>query len=353
MIDTLTSLRFFAIFFIFLSHLSYFVEYERLEPIFNNCFKEGYFGVTFFFLLSGFVLCYNYYNKITDVSLNKIISFTQKRLARIYPIHIITLFISLPLLYKEIIKYPVNNLVKATLNITLLQSFIPIQGVYFSFNAVSWNLSSLMLFYMLFPVILVLIKKITTDGHRKMTIIYIILLITFEFIFVTLFKSSNYSHWLFYISPFFRLIDCSIGMLLAIVYIENKDKKTKSYILNILEIVSLIILTVSLINFKYVNQAYRYGIYYMPFLCLIIYVYAFQQGFISKLLKNRIFVYLGTISFSFYMIHQLVLRYIVHVSFLKVYPVTMAIIGFLISLIAANILYIYFENPLRKKINLK
>lgn len=151
MIDTLTSLRFLAVFFIFLSHLSYFTEYEKLKTIFDNYFYEGYFGVTFFFVLSGFVLCYNYYNKFNSISVNTIISFTKKRLAHIYPVHIITLLISLPLLYKDIIMNPLNNMVKVVINVLLLQSFIPKQSIYFSFNAVSWNLSSLLLFYALFP----------------------------------------------------------------------------------------------------------------------------------------------------------------------------------------------------------
>ncbi len=35
MIDTLTSLRFFAVVFIFLSHLGYFKQYENLKSIFT------------------------------------------------------------------------------------------------------------------------------------------------------------------------------------------------------------------------------------------------------------------------------------------------------------------------------
>lgn len=336
----------------FLRCLSYFTQYDTLKPIFNNCFYEGYFGVTFFFVLSGFVLCYNYYKKINKVTSNNITSFAKKRLAHIYPTHVITFIISLPLLYKDILKYPLKNAAKAVINIMLLQSFIPKQSVYFSFNAVSWNLSSLMLFYILFPVILNIIKKSTKNGNSKLAVTYIAILMIVEFIFVTIFKFSLYSHWLFYISPFFRLLDCTIGMLLAIIYLQNKECKINLYVINILESISLLALIVALINFKYINQVYRYGIYYMPFLCFIIYIYAFQKGFISKVLKKKIFIYLGSISYSFYMIHQLVLRYVGHFSILKKYPISIALVSFFISLIAAQILYKYFENPLRKKINL-
>jgi len=352
MIDTLTSLRFFAVVFIFLSHLGFFTQYENLKSIFNNCFYEGYFAVTFFFLLSGFVLCYNYYSKLNDISLEKIISFTKKRLAHVYPIHIITFLISIPLLYKDILMYPLKNIFKAILNIMLLQSFIPKQSVYFSYNVVSWNLSSLLLFYILFPIILVLVKRITKDGCGKLALMYIFIFIIIELVFASIFKSNSYSHWLLYISPFIRLIDCTIGMLLSVIYFQNKECKVNLYVINILELISLLALAMALINFKYINQSYRYGIYYMPFLCFIIYIYAFQKGVISKGLKNRTLVYLGTISYSFYMIHKLVLKYVGHINLLKKYPISMALMSFCISLIAAQILYKYLEKPLRKKINL-
>ncbi len=323
-----------------------------IRTIFTNCFYEGYFSVTFFFALSGFVLCYNYYNKLNDVSLKMIISFSKKRLARVYPVHFITFLISVPLLYRDILMHPLKNIVEAILNVMLVQSFVPSKGVYFSFNSVSWNLSSLLLFYILFPMILILVKRITKEKNTHLTLMYILILLLIEFLLVTVFKLNAYKHWLFYISPFTRLADCIIGMLLAVLYLQNKESKINLYVINVLEFTSLLALAIALINFKHINQSYRYGIYYMPFLSFIIYIYAFQKGIISKILKKRIIVYLGTISYSFYMIHQLVLRYAGCIGILKKNPISMAFISFGISLIAAQMLYRYFENPIRKKINI-
>lgn len=351
MIYTLNSLRFFAVVFIFLSHLSFFTQYDNLKFIFNNYFYEGYFGVTFFFLLSGFVLSYNYYNKINNISLKKVVLFTKKRLAHVYPVHVITLLISLPLLYKDIFLSPMKNLVKFVMNILLLQSFIPKESIYFSFNAVSWNLSSLLLFYVMFSAILVLIKKITKDENRKVYALIILLILT-ELILAIVFKNNRHNHWLIYISPFYRLIDCTIGILVSIIYLKNKNKNVNMFTINIMEFLSIIILAIALFKFRDVSQIYRYGVYYAPFLCIIIYVYSFQAGIISRVLKSRLLNYLGKISFSFYMIHQLVIRYILHIKVLKNYPIIMALMCFCISLLAASIIYKYFENPLRKKINL-
>jgi len=60
MIKPLTSFRFFAALFVFLSHLSLFKEFEETEWLFENILYEGYLGVTFFFILSGFILTFNY-----------------------------------------------------------------------------------------------------------------------------------------------------------------------------------------------------------------------------------------------------------------------------------------------------
>ena len=65
MLNSLTSLRFFFAFVVFLSHLTFvktdLVWYNWLK---NNVFFEGYLGVGFFFILSGFVLALNYNREI-------------------------------------------------------------------------------------------------------------------------------------------------------------------------------------------------------------------------------------------------------------------------------------------------
>ena len=60
--------------------------------------------VDFFFVLSGFVISLNYFNKIN--SKNDLINFQKKRFLRLYPLHILTLFIFILI---EFIKIFVNE----------------------------------------------------------------------------------------------------------------------------------------------------------------------------------------------------------------------------------------------------
>ena len=71
MIKPLTSLRFFFAFFVFLSHISFIKSDAAYIDIFDNVFDEGFLGVSFFFILSGFILAYNYNDKILERKVSK------------------------------------------------------------------------------------------------------------------------------------------------------------------------------------------------------------------------------------------------------------------------------------------
>ena len=125
MIKPLTSLRFLFALMIFFHHLRFLQDYN--SDIFNwlyvKIFWEGYIGVSFFFILSGFIIAYNYQEKI----LKKKISFKKfiiARISRIYPLHILTLILSLPIVFYNIsISEIPNGFYQLIFNITLTQSF--------------------------------------------------------------------------------------------------------------------------------------------------------------------------------------------------------------------------------------
>lgn len=66
MIKPLTSLRFIFAFMVFASHLGFLNKSESnvLHWVYDSVFHEGYIGVSFFFILSGFILAYNYQDGI-------------------------------------------------------------------------------------------------------------------------------------------------------------------------------------------------------------------------------------------------------------------------------------------------
>jgi len=52
-----------------------------------------------------------------------------------------------------------------------------------------------------------------------------------------------------------------------------------------------------------------FGYYWTPMSSLIL-IFSYQSGYISKLLSGKILIILGEISFSFYLIHQIIIKLI-------------------------------------------
>lgn len=208
MIKPLTSLRFFFALFVFLSHIS-FVKTENVlyNWLQRNIFFEGYLGVSFFFILSGFVLSYSYKKKILENNISKT-NFFIARLARIYPLHFMTLLLSIPILYpKETID--IGNLI---VNILLLQSFSFSDYQFYSLNPPSWSISDEMFFYLLFPFIILAFDKIKFLKHFFYAVIPIILIIS-----ILTIPAENHKTF-FYINPFIRYFDFILGILLFDLY---------------------------------------------------------------------------------------------------------------------------------------
>ncbi|MEG2759145.1 MAG: acyltransferase [Rikenellaceae bacterium] len=344
MIQPLTSLRFFFAFMVFASHYKI-----GGTPI----FEDGYIGVSFFFMLSGFILSYSYRNRLLEKKTSKT-DFYIARFARIYPLHLIMLLSYVVLLF-------MSNSVNWSLlplNLLLLQSFIPHEAIYFSFNAVSWSISDEMFFYLLFPFIIIFINKLKPRG--KLLFISSILVL---YTILTFVIPNSLTHSLFYISPIFRITDFIIGMMVFVLwehsktkYATNQTKATKTT----LEIVALVVLGLFIYYAPLIDQIYKFGIYYWLPMSVIIFIFAQKEnmgGYISDLLSMRWLVFLGEISFGFYMIHLFTLK-IVDLTIKKIGLSDMPILlHFSITLISILVLsalsFLLFETPCNKYIKSK
>jgi peptidoglycan/LPS O-acetylase OafA/YrhL len=307
MLKPLTSLRFFFALMVFLHHLEFLKDRDNdtLNWLINNIFKEGYIGVSFFFILSGFILSFNYKTKLSEQSI-PIKNFLIARIARIYPIHIITLLVAFPFTFSTLLKDWSKWFFQLFLNLTLTQSFIPNKEYYGSFNWTAWSISTELFFYLAFPlVILFLSKKEVTIQKLSLVLAVITAILLALMTFNTLPNFKDY----FYINPFIRLIDFVFGIFLYEIYIKSHPKFVKLNNATIWEVGSLILLGLFFLSHNNISQIYRYSIFYWPPILFLIFIFSFQKGLISKIISGNIFILLGEISFSFYLIHQLVIRY--------------------------------------------
>ncbi len=177
---------------------------EIVRQLATNIFAEGYIGVTFFFILSGFILSQAYSCRL-PTSGGEIHDFCVARLARVVPLHLLTVAASIPLFVLEIKhSYGLEAVVQLSVNAALLQSFVPCPSWYFSFNAPSWSLSVELMFYALFP-LLALVSNRNLIFLPGITLLAKICLFGFA--------PQFYDHFLQYIFPPLRLPDFVVGIL--------------------------------------------------------------------------------------------------------------------------------------------
>jgi peptidoglycan/LPS O-acetylase OafA/YrhL len=158
-IDQLTGLRAFLALWVVTRHLFYPFENGAFIDfgVRVSAFDHGYLGVDGFFILSGFILAYNYANgKALDYR-----AFIAARFARIYPIHFVTLlgaiglvFVKQYVFHKHVIGTGQNTYPALAANFVLLNawSFKFVTG----WNDVAWSVSAEWFAYVFFPLFVAL-----------------------------------------------------------------------------------------------------------------------------------------------------------------------------------------------------
>jgi peptidoglycan/LPS O-acetylase OafA/YrhL len=144
-LNALTGLRCFAAINIVLFHFSNPLWFGWFAPVVN----AGFASVSFFILLSGFVLAYNYAGRARAGELGKV-RFWTARFTRLYPVYLLSLLISIQTLPGE---YGVHSHFifwsGVALTPLLLQGWIPEIATFW--NTPAWTMSAESFFYLLFP----------------------------------------------------------------------------------------------------------------------------------------------------------------------------------------------------------
>lgn len=297
--------------------------------------------VTFFFILSGFLITIAY----RDPLLNKTITakdFIIKRCATIFPLQwLFTLLF-------VICSINVVSYWAIPFHLTLTQSLIPLWEIDFTLNTPSWFLSSIFVCYLLTPPILGWLK-----NRNAIFILYVIALLLWNLFLFSLPETIG-RRWLCYISPFARLFDYGNGIILALYWPEIKklfnqflgaDKIRHT----LLELWAIFLISISLFNIPILGLNRFLGIgseVLNIFICVFISVYCLSDGFISKILKYPIFNRLGDISIAIYMCHTFVIHFTD--SLLNKSLVLYLVVSIISIIIFSVILDKYYCNHMKK-----
>jgi peptidoglycan/LPS O-acetylase OafA/YrhL len=183
LIAPLTGVRALAAIWVVLYHFNpdgtrlFAAWHSLVSPIAIN----GELAVDLFFLLSGFVLAYNYLERFARITPNGYFEFIFMRLARVYPVHLAALLAVVPMMLGA--RYMHHALTDAgytptlfVMNILLIHYWMAHPVL--SWNYPSWSISCEWFAYLLFPPLCVLLLRLR--QQRQIVIATVIALaITF------------------------------------------------------------------------------------------------------------------------------------------------------------------------------
>lgn len=320
----------------FAALLVVFFHYAHIHigiPFIDTFFANGNLSVSYFFVLSGFIMYLAYADNYKGYG-----HFIQKRIARILPLYWIALILTTliriyTIVHSRSLSY---NLGLAFLsNATFTQVYF--SKYIFAINTPGWSLCIEILFYLSFPFLLQLQKS----KNRLFTFITIALYLASAIIHNLLIKQdSSFTVSAFY-SPILHFNQFLIGMLAARFY------QIKSIRLNLFISISCLLVIVLFMGIPSGLSAHD-GLLAPVFALLIGSISVTDYAF----LQIKPLVFLGEISYSVYIL-QLPVHDYFHKFFSRFLPNRQVeFIIYIIILIAISALFYYtLETPCRRWIN--
>ena len=313
-IRALTGLRIFAAAWVVLFHFRTLLAAvapdlaSALLPILDN----GAQGVDLFFILSGFVLTWNYVEKMGPAwSTRSTLRFLWLRLARVWPVYLVTMHLAaLWIIFTLNVGHvPADNANQLTAANYLRQFFLVQLWVQPFFDGTSWDgpawsISAEWLAYLLFGLLILVIFRVA-HATRARGLALLAVAATMPPVMLMLGTGLFYTPW----SWLPRIILQFTAGALACVAVRKLDPSERTR--RVVGVVSLALVGVA-IGLLYWLDAHPLphvvgsaGVVDLLFGPLVI-ALAVGSGSLPSLLSTRVVVYLGQVSFGLYMVHEMV-----------------------------------------------
>ena len=365
MVDELTGLRGIAAGCILLNHILLIFPILK-KTIWASCFGWfGTIGMDLFFILSGFVICYNYADKIRASAQNGIFAFLAARIARLYPLYLA--FILFFFIF-NLCKFGWNNQFTAH-NITSLPIFLAgMQSWFYSFIGnmpviymqgsanISWSISTEFALYICFIPLVWTLLRINTPKAYMVTLAFL-LLIQWSWLYCCshlnlpssilnsifgLHSSYTTTEWLTFHSPLARLWEFLCGCLIARSYTPTFTKLVQSTCSCLSPIVSIILAAGLIVSLWHPFPTRMFIIF-----ALVTYTFSIVHAG-NSLLKSKLFIYLGEISYSTYLLHIIFVQFLEYHGKHTIPYIINIPIFIILTYITAHFVYKYYEMPMRQ-----
>lgn len=355
-LDNLTIVRFFAAFAVFMLHGgTVFTNSATIPPYFKNWISHGGEGVTIFFVLSGFILSYNYHGKLVN-STFKFKSYFTNRFARVYPMYLFALIVGIPFMISHAkflgVSYGLPYLATDTVSrIFLLHAWYPYFNDHPHWLTQGWTLSVELLFYVSFPFLL---RGIEATKKFVVPIWVICILLSWLPRMLILNQLGDSGEPWVQQFPLLRLPEFLVGICSFYVYSLAKNNTNLMSILKYGAMAALLIIFAQ--SFNYVQSPWTLGCVMASSLLIVGLAGHTVNGEPNAL--RRAFIFLGEASYSLYLIHGFTIL-IVYKSMDRVLKTDAEntflafFICLTVTIIASGLCYRYIEEPARRWIRKK
>lgn len=311
-----------------------------------NPFKGGFIGVDIFFVISGYLITSIILKEMNENRFS-LLNFYNRRARRILPALLLVMLVTLPFAYIYMMPKPLNEYAGASLSALGFGS-----NIWFwledSYTAEpsrlkpllhTWTLAVEEQFYILFPLLLLLIRK------YQLTLFVIGFLISLQI--AQTHSASNPDATFFLLHT--RMWELLAGAILAKLEIERGRKTSKASLF--MPFIGLAMILYALISFEDTMRHPAY-ITLIPVIgTMLIIWFSAQNTAAVKLLSLRPVVGIGLVSYSLYLWHYPIFAF-ARIDMGELTPeIKLACIA--LSFILAGFSYKFVEQPLRHKASFK
>lgn len=300
-LPSLTGLRFTAAAGVVFTHCALLAS-PRLARTLGPEVWVGASAVSLFFILSGYVLTHS--ARPTDTAR----SFWRRRAAKILPNHVLTwcVVVGALALAGTAAVGGGSGVVAHLASLFLVNTWVPSERFLSAGNPVSWSLAAEGFFYLLFPVLLPWIRRLSRRG-LLVGAVSAIALVWAGPVFSTLVLHSGGQlfpgRWFLYMLPVTRLPEFVLGMIAARISAEGIRLPRIGVLPAALGVISAVIVNSSILPHDFMYAASTVA----PLAVLVHTTAELDLRGGPSLLRTAPLVFLGEISYAMYLVHLVVL----------------------------------------------
>ena len=335
-IYSLTGLRFIAAFSVLIAHATdWLVTFDSPLKLVSYLSWGSAIGMPLFFVLSGFVIHYNYGEQFRSEFVNATADFFIARFARLYPLYFFCLLVYLAVHLSALQSMIMSADYYLWRYLLLLQAWtIEYRNTTWFGHLLlppAWSISVEVFFYALYPGLalpLLKIRKVRWASIILATIVlgyYAAIVLCYvnseelrvwgnETFTINADPKNALLGWLFNTGPIGRFWEFLMGAIVAQAYMALSDKKPSAVEARIGSVVLIAAILLTAIFYglspynSFISFAGSYPGGFAPIFAVLIFCCARYRNFVTYLLSRPPIVALGDASYSIYLLHLFTLE---------------------------------------------